>query len=133
MINTGRSKILSCIFFENQAWGGLHKAWKGYVITKNKDEYDNMEHYARVIQENQHELGLPISSFDNIGRSATGFLWETIQEENNIREKEVSGEECQTDRYEQERLADTYAEDFEDDENKAVGSQIHITKILQIS
>jgi hypothetical protein len=32
MINTGRSKILSGIFFENQVWGGLHKAWKGYVI-----------------------------------------------------------------------------------------------------
>jgi hypothetical protein len=28
MINTGRSKILSGIFFENQAWGGLYKAWK---------------------------------------------------------------------------------------------------------
>ena len=28
MINTGRSKILSGIFFENQAWGALHKAWK---------------------------------------------------------------------------------------------------------
>src|SRR5919202_2069484 len=97
MVSTGRSKMLDLGFFENQVWGGLHKAWKGYVIAKNKDEYDNMEHYARVIQENQHELGLPISSFDNIGRSATGFLWETIQEENNIREKEVSGEECQTD------------------------------------
>jgi hypothetical protein len=28
MINTGRSKILSGIFFENQARGALHKAWK---------------------------------------------------------------------------------------------------------
>jgi hypothetical protein len=70
MINTGRSKILSGIFFENQVWGGLHKAWKGYVIAKNKDEYDNMERYARIIQENQYELGLEVSSFDNIGRSA---------------------------------------------------------------
>ena len=45
MINTGRSKILSGIFFENQAWGGLYKAWKGYVIAKNKDEYDHMDRY----------------------------------------------------------------------------------------
>jgi hypothetical protein len=119
MINTGRSKILSGIFFENQVWGALHKAWKGYVIAKNKDEYDNMEHYARIIQENQHELGLPISSFDNIGRSASSFLWETIQEDNNNQEQEASDEEYQTDRYEQERFTDTYTEDFEDDENKS--------------
>jgi len=25
--------------------GALHKAWKGYVIAKNKDEYEKMEHY----------------------------------------------------------------------------------------
>ena len=64
------------------------------MITKNKDEYDNMEHYARVIQENQHELGLPISSFDNIGRSASSFLWEIIQEDNNNnQEQQVVAEE----------------------------------------
>ena len=56
MINTGRSKILSGIFFENQAWGGLLKAWKGYVIAKNKDEYDKMVHYAHIIQESQYDL-----------------------------------------------------------------------------
>jgi hypothetical protein len=34
----------------------LVKAWKGYVIAKNKDEYERMEHYARIIQESQHDL-----------------------------------------------------------------------------
>jgi hypothetical protein len=48
MVNTDRSKLLDSGFFENQVWGALHKAWKGYVIAKNKDEYDNMERYARV-------------------------------------------------------------------------------------
>jgi hypothetical protein len=27
-----------------------HKAWKGSVIAKNKDEYEKMEHYARIIR-----------------------------------------------------------------------------------
>ncbi|MFL6343266.1 MAG: hypothetical protein ACJ72U_17200 [Nitrososphaeraceae archaeon] len=36
MVNTGRSKLLDSFFFENQVWGALHKAWKGYVIAKNK-------------------------------------------------------------------------------------------------
>ena len=37
MIRTGRSKVLDSGFFENQVWGALHKAWKGYTIAKNKD------------------------------------------------------------------------------------------------
>src|SRR5919199_3993459 len=116
MILTRRSKILDSGFFDNQVWGTLHKAWKGYVIAKNKDEYDNMEHYARIIQESQHDLGLPISSFDNIGRSAAIFLWELVQKDDDNQEQ-VS-EEYQTDRYEQERFTDTYTEDFQDDADK---------------
>ncbi|HJT47045.1 MAG TPA: hypothetical protein VJ729_02595 [Nitrososphaeraceae archaeon] len=34
MINTGRSKNVGGIYFENQTWGALHKAWKGYIIAK---------------------------------------------------------------------------------------------------
>ena len=46
--NQGKNKIIWLIqvadsFF--QVWGALHKAWKGYVIAKNKDEYEKMEHY----------------------------------------------------------------------------------------
>jgi hypothetical protein len=70
MVNTKRSKKLDSFFLENQVWGALHKCWKGYTIAKNKDEYDKMEIYARRIQECQHDLGLPISSFDDIGMSA---------------------------------------------------------------
>jgi hypothetical protein len=84
------------------------------VIAKNKDEYDNMDRYARIIQESQHDLGLEVSSFDNIGRSAASFYWQLAEEENNIQEKEASNEDYQTDRYEQERFTDDYREDFTD-------------------
>ena len=53
VVNTDRSKMLESGFFENQVWGALHKAWKGYVIAKNKDEYEKMERYACIIQECQ--------------------------------------------------------------------------------
>ena len=81
--------------------------------------------YAGRIQERQHDLGLPISSFDNIGMSATSFLWEFIRKEDNNEgnqeEQELSDEEqYQSDtHYEQERFTDMYSEYFEDDENKA--------------
>jgi hypothetical protein len=49
MIKTDRSRKLESFFLENQVWGALHKAWKDYVIAKNKDEYEKMELYARRI------------------------------------------------------------------------------------
>jgi hypothetical protein len=58
MINADRSKMSDSSFFENLVLGALHKAWKGYVIAKNKDEYEKMERYARIIQESQYDLGL---------------------------------------------------------------------------
>ncbi len=50
IIDTDRSKMLDSSFFENQVWGALHKAWKGYVIAKNKDQHDKMERYADIIR-----------------------------------------------------------------------------------
>jgi len=85
--------MLDSGFFENQVWGALHKAWKGYVIAKNKDEYEKMEHYACIIQELQHDLGLEVSSFDNIGMSATSFLWQIVQENNNNQEEQEASDE----------------------------------------
>jgi hypothetical protein len=73
IIDTGRSKMLDSGLFENQVWGALHKAWKGYVIAKNKDEFDKMLHYADIIQECQDDLGLEVSSFHDIGKSALAF------------------------------------------------------------
>jgi hypothetical protein len=123
MIRTGRSKVLDSGFFENQVWGALHKAWKGYTIAKNKDEYDKMELYAHRVQELQHDLGLEVSSFEDIGMPASSFLWEIAQKEDNNsnQQHEVPEEENYLgDRqYEEERFTDTYSEYFEDDENKA--------------
>jgi hypothetical protein len=122
MINTDRSKKLDSGFYENQVWGALHKAWKGYTIAKNKDEYDKMELYARRIQECQHDLGLEVSSFPNIGISAISFLLKLAQEDNDSQEQQVVAEQQNYlgDRqYERERFTDTYSENFEDDENKA--------------
>ena len=74
-----------------------------------------MELYARRIQECQNDLGLPISSFDNIGMSAEDFLSETAQEENNNQVQQESNEAYQTDsQYERERLTDSYTEYLRD-------------------
>jgi hypothetical protein len=73
MVRTNRSKLLDSFYYENETWGGLIKAWKGYIISKNKHEYDRLEYYAAVIQKLQNELGLRVSSFPDIGLSALKF------------------------------------------------------------
>ena len=124
MVKTGRSKMLDSGFFENQVWGALHKAWKGYVIAKNKDEYDKMLHYADIIQESQHDLGLKISSFPDIGKSVEDFysLRDTQYQENTANKNNdnnlepVSDEEYDY-QYEKERFTDdnAYRENYTDD------------------
>ena len=103
-----------------QVWDALHKAWKDYVIVKNKREDDKMELYACRIQELQHDLGLEVSSFPNIGMSATSFFWQIAQEENDSQEQQVAAEQnyLGDSQYERERFTDKYNEGFEDDENK---------------
>ena len=69
LINTNRSRLVNSSYFESQTWGALHKAWKGYIIAKNKYELDKLYYYAEVIQKLQRELGLPVSSFPSLGLS----------------------------------------------------------------
>ncbi|MFL6369175.1 MAG: hypothetical protein ACJ72T_11625 [Nitrososphaeraceae archaeon] len=42
--------MLDSDLFENQVWGALHKAWKEYVIAKNKDEFDKMLHLQTLFK-----------------------------------------------------------------------------------
>jgi hypothetical protein len=112
MIKTDRTKKLDSFFLENQAWGALHKCWKGYTIAKNKGEDEKMQLYAHRIQELQHDLGLEVSSFPNIEMSATRFLLELAQEENDSQEQQVVAEEQNylgDSQYERERFTDTYS------------------------
>ena len=101
MINTGRSKMLESGYFENG------------------------EVYAHRVQELQYDLGLEVESFDNIGMSATSFLWEIARKEDsnsnsNQEGQQVSEEQYSDDyNYEQDRLTDdnAYSEYFRDDFN----------------
>jgi hypothetical protein len=48
-------------------WGGLHRAWVGYVIAKSQDDYEKMRKYAIVIRKFQKRLNIAISDFLDIG------------------------------------------------------------------
>jgi hypothetical protein len=46
-------RILPSGFFESQGWGALRKSWKGFVIAKEKMEWDKIEIYAKRINKLQ--------------------------------------------------------------------------------
>ena len=111
MVNTNRSKLLDSGYYENETWGALHKAWKGYIIAKNKNEYDKLEHYASIIQKLQHELGLTVSSFHELGLSCLKFHSSQFNSKypNNNSNKETEQEELLKDRNDDDEYFD---EDF---------------------
>ena len=83
MIDTNRTRLLDSCYFESQTWGALHKAWKGYVIAKNKYEFDRMEYYASIIQKLQRELGLCVSSFPDLGLVPQRDGYHDVSEDDN--------------------------------------------------
>ena len=42
-------------YFESQTWGALHKCWVGFVIAKEKMEWDKIDLYAKRIQNLERE------------------------------------------------------------------------------
>ena len=60
-------EILRSGYYENQTWGALNKCWLGFVIAKEKYEWDKLDMYARRIQRLEKELGLTQTDFSNWG------------------------------------------------------------------
>jgi hypothetical protein len=60
-------RILPSGFFESQIWGALHKCWIGFVIAKEKMEWDKIEIYAKRIQHHEKDLGIEITDFSDWG------------------------------------------------------------------
>ena len=55
------------LYYENQTSGALNKCWLGFVIAKEKGEWDKLEMYARRIQKLERQLGREITDFSNWG------------------------------------------------------------------
>jgi hypothetical protein len=50
-----------------QTWGALRKAWKAYKIAKVQNDSEKLKEYAGRIRTLQTQLGVPQTSFPNVG------------------------------------------------------------------
>jgi hypothetical protein len=62
-----RDRILPSGFSESQTWGALHKCWIGFVIAKEKMEWEKIDLYAKRIQKLERELGIEVTDFSGWG------------------------------------------------------------------
>jgi hypothetical protein len=47
-----------------QSWDALRKCWKGFYISKSKNNSGGMSEYASRIRKLQQEIGIPVTQFD---------------------------------------------------------------------
>jgi hypothetical protein len=59
--------ILPSLYYTNQTYGALNKCWLGFVIAKEKGEWDKLDMYARRIQKYERQLGRQVTDFSNWG------------------------------------------------------------------
>src|SRR5918996_291722 len=91
-------------------WGGLHRAWVGYVIAKSQDDYEKMRKYAIVIRKFERRLNIAISDFIDIG--IYGF-----EEDFENKEEDDDSKLAVYDPWNREKIRDT-KEDKDEDEDK---------------
>ena len=60
-------RLLSSGFYEGQTYGALEKCWVGFVIAKEKMEWDKIDLYAKRIQNLERELGIEVTDFSEWG------------------------------------------------------------------
>lgn len=60
-------RLLPSGYFEGQTWGALNKCWLGFVIAKEKLEWDKIEIYAKRIKKLERELGIEVTDFSEWG------------------------------------------------------------------
>ena len=56
---------------EGPLWGGLHRAWVGYVIAKSQCDCEKMTKYAMAIQKFERLLNIEINEFPELGLYAS--------------------------------------------------------------
>ena len=60
-------RMLPSGYYVSQTYGALHKCWLGFVIAKDKEEWDKIDLYATRIMNLEEELGIEITDFSDWG------------------------------------------------------------------
>lgn len=59
-----KNSRLPCGYTLAQSWDALRKCWKGFYISKSKNNSGGMSEYVSRIRKLQQEIGIPVTQFD---------------------------------------------------------------------
>ena len=93
-------------------WGAPHRAWVGYVIAKNQEDYEKMRKYAIVIRKFERRLNIAINDFPEIG--IYGF---EDREDFENKEEDDDSKLAVYDPWTREKIRDAKEDEDEDDED----------------
>lgn len=61
-------------FTRGQGYGGLYRAWQAFIIRKEDDDREGMEHYARAIRTIQQDIKVKMSQFPQLKLMTIEYL-----------------------------------------------------------
>lgn len=59
-------KICESGFTKAQGWGGLYRAWQGFIINKKIDDQEKMHTYALAIRNIEKDMKIDIAKFPDL-------------------------------------------------------------------
>ena len=59
-----KNTMLPCGYTVAQSWAAVRKAWLGFIISRNNQNFDLMSKYASIIRKVQRQLGVQQTDFD---------------------------------------------------------------------
>src|SRR5215510_11134002 len=68
-------------FSLDQGWGGLYRAWIGFIIGKNDNDEESMLNYAKVIRKIEHDMKLQMTQFPQLKLIALEYATEKGNED----------------------------------------------------
>jgi hypothetical protein len=122
----GQHTILSITNTEGEppSGGALHRAWVGYVIAKDQDDYEKMRKYAIVIRKFQRRLNIAISDFPEIG--VYGF-----EEDFENKEEDDDSKLAVYDPWSRETIEDVKEEEDEDEDKEDEDDDIYYRNLYR--
>lgn len=73
--HSDKYRICETGFTRGQGWGGIFKAWQGFIINMNKTgDVEKIETYARAIQRMEKDLGVAVNQFPELKLAALDYM-----------------------------------------------------------
>jgi hypothetical protein len=73
-LERAQDEVCESGYTRGQGWGGLARAWTGFIIAKRNNDTDLMERYALTIHRIERDLSIPLYEFRELKFAALEYM-----------------------------------------------------------